>query len=208
MKRHMPSTWGFSVKPTPGAPLDFLSSQALSLLSSIPNPEQHNIYFMAGYCDLTRKINQGRYKEVIFSQNPAQAISKLSSRLFKISESIKRTGAKPIFCTIPPGSIRKWNETRLDQNKTSHLMHQHDYQRMQDNLNEAILEINRIIISINESNSVQTPHIASTIISKPGQNKNHRFHFGRLSDGVHPKPSLKNKWARTLSNCIISNRQT
>ena len=88
-----------------------------------------------------------------------------------ISNSILSFEAKPCFCTIVPCSLRMWNETRLEQHKTSFLLHHTQYQDMQTNLITAICDINKYIIFLNTQNKMYIPYIADAIIYHGGPKK-------------------------------------
>ena len=70
-------------------------------------------------------------------------VKKMSQSIDVISQDISYMGAKPCFATIVPMSIRKWNETRLEQGFTDYLLHQAHYEEMQRNLDRAILDVIR-----------------------------------------------------------------
>ena len=111
-----------------------------------------------------------------------------------ISESILSFEAKPCFCTIVPCSLKMWNETRLEQHKTSFLLHHTQYEDMQTNLITVICNINKYIISLNTQNKMYTPYIADTVISHCGPKKAPRVHYNRLKDGIHPTSNLRTMW--------------
>lgn len=203
-----------------GATLARLCSQAKSIISSIrPSSTFHpcHVYFIGGYCDLSQRIRyplqdvyrRGRpamYEEYVFMEEPAIAVSRMTQSLYQIAAEIRQYGAIPVFSTIPPSSIETWNQTRLSQKKTTHLNHYLKYPTMQDSLLATIIDVNHKIIQINNENSVHSPFLADTVIHKPGQDKKHRPHYSRLSDGVHPTESTKVMWANKLLKAILKNR--
>ena len=147
------------------------------------------------------------YQEVLFTDTKEQAVHRLSATLQSVESQIKNAGATPIFCTICPGSLHDWNHKRYQDRVTSHLLHTEEYPAMQQELNQAIVEINNKIRSINSANGIFTPRIADTIVKNPGKNKAPRFHFSRLKDGVHPPMALKKKWAGLILEAIEQNRR-
>ena len=133
----------------------------------------------------------------MFREEPGAAAARLTSLLETTSRTISINHAKPILCTIPPSSIHNWNHTRLRQHKTALLKHCKQYPTMQENMIQSLLIINTNIIGINKSHGTYTPKLADAIITKSG-GKNHRVHYSRLVDGVHPTQSVKGEWANMI----------
>ena len=97
------------------------------------NPNNCNVYFLSGYVDLSERILDPYYyieketpftaiyrkhEEIVFREDVDTAISRMCNIISQVSETITTFGAKPIFSTIPPASLRVWNNLRLTQNKT------------------------------------------------------------------------------------------
>ena len=202
----------------PGAPLKELQNLAYDYLEESDDPTNDHIYFMSGICDLTKKtkINSDfQYEEVKFVETVSEAESRMTDLVDKITEHILFMGAKPCFATIIPMSLRKWNETRLEQGRTDYLLHQARYGEMQRNLDKVVLSTNKYLQTVNMSNQMETPHLESTVVEhRIGRAP--RFHFGRLVDGVHappydaeklPQENLVWKWADRLNQAITVNRR-
>lgn len=175
------------------------------------DPSQCHVYFLAGLCDITYrdydpKFNYQKYEEVIFNESPWVAKSRVLGEVEAASEKILTTGAKPCFATIVPSSLTIWNELRLQQYKTSFLLHHNHYESMQYNLIKSIHSINNSIIEINETINMRTPLIASTIMTNKSKSKLPRIHYSRLTDGVHPCEKTRDKWAEKLVHTILENR--
>ena len=81
---------------------------------------------------------------------------------------------------------------------------------MQIKSNKSILEINKHITAVNESNDMVTPFLADTIIEYRG-GKAPRVFLNRLPDGVHPPTkepkTLLNKLAERFFHAINLNRK-
>ena len=176
------------------------------------DPADYHVYFLAGLCDVTfRDIDRHynhyeTYEEVFFNETPQAAIERLSQIIQSVSEQVLEWGAKPCFSTIIPGSLRVWNETRLEQGKTSFLIHHPQYDCMQANMVRAIAAINKIIVSTNNINGMTTPFLATTVMKNMGPRKQPRVHYNKFVDGVHPKPDLLEAWSDKLANAIKENR--
>ena len=147
-------------------------------------PRKFHIYFMAGICDLTEKVRdlawvkdykgciiQAPYEEVIFIESWKDTPAIFIDELTEFCDEIIELRAKPSIMTIPTISIQNWNETRLNQYKTCHLLHHQQYPDMQENLNKTLWEVNLLIIGKNIGNKMFTPKIASSIMVNQGPNK-------------------------------------
>ena len=141
-------------------------------------------------------------------ENPDTSYNRLSLLYSSISTQISSSVAKPCFCTIAPMHIAEWNHLRLNQHKTSFLLHYHQYEDMQINIINAICLINRFIISLNISNQMFTPKIADDIITKKGSKRpTYRVQYNLLDDGCHPLPPINTSWAKALLHAVEKNRQ-
>ena len=206
-----------------GSTLAFLTHTALRHIHKLKREPQHrdtdiHVYFMAGICDITYKdelphrrdwdayTKKHHYEETIFMESPHEASTRIKTQLLNAAHQISSAGATPCFCTIPPCSISTWNHERLKQRKTTHLIHFRHYDDMQVNLQKAILDINRYIITLNIAHNMITPKIAVNIVKKPGAKRSHRYFYERLADGVHPEPDTLQEWAQTLTETMELNR--
>ena len=189
----------------PSAKLEELQYEAYDFLNTTSDPTNCHIYFVAGLCDITVHERRGRYKEVYYIESIQNTIDRLKNLIDTINHGILILGAKPCFSTIIPSSLQDWNFTRLQQHKTTHLLHSHQYNDMQHLLNRAVIEINQHINTTNIDNKMQTPQLADTIITKR-RTSPPRFHYNRLADGVHPTKELSTVWANCLKKIISNNR--
>ena len=208
------------MKSTSPAKLHILTPQALDIISKSPNPSNHHIYIIGGYCDLSEIIHhkltthyRAQYQECVFREEPGAPAARLTSLLETTFRTISINHAKPILCTIPSSSIHNWNNTRLRQHKTALLKHCKQYPTMQENMIQSLLIINTNIIGINKSHGTYTPKLADAIITKSGGGGgggggNHRVHYSRLVDGVHPTQSVKEEWANMILQAIDKNRSS
>lgn len=192
----------------PGHRYRALTQEAAEIIrASSENPNNIHVYFLAGYTDLTNMEKQGLYQEVTFRESPEEAESRLKSEIQHTTDVISQLGAKVCFATVVPGSIISWNQTRKNQRKTTHLKYEHLYNSWQDNLNKAVILINKTIIQINISHNMHTPKTHECVMSIRKKGK-YRFQFNKLSkDGVHPTHQSLQHISRSLSKSITINRQ-
>lgn len=212
IRSHLENPTCLTMRAVSGGRLMGLCNIATSIINHHHHPSTCHVYFLAGLCDITYRDFDPNYShnicydEVSFTDSPDQTIFRLTNEINSISDHIISLGAKPCFATIVPSSLRAWNETRLEQQKTAFLLHHTQYDDMQANLISAISSINKHIIEVNNSNNMATPYIAETVMSNTGPNKPPRIHYKRLTDGVHPSPTLRDKWINKLVHAIKINR--
>ena len=190
-----------------GTSISSLADIACNILEDSPfNPSNPPcVYFVAGLPDITHKEQGPYYQEIIFIETPQEAVDRVMTLLSNAQIKILNANAIPIFSTIAPMSLQTWNSVRLQQQKTSHLLHSHQYEDMQELLIDTTIAINKQIIEINSIVNMHTPKLGEEIIHKPGANRSHRTRYGRLVDGVHLCPESNLAWADTLLDTIIRN---
>lgn len=71
-------------------------------------------------------------------------------------------------------------------------------------IDQAVLEVNKHIFSINASNHVPTPLIASTIHKCKGKNRAVIHYYAKLHDGCHPDPQTRAVWAGIIFKAASS----
>ena len=196
-----------------GAHLSSLSDMALKLLRDnqhlyrdVQHLHPNIVYFIGGLPDITSKINDHRYQEIIYNEATHETYHRVTNIIRTISHTIIQANAIPCFATITPMSLEQWNNTRLNKGYTSYLLHHHQYEDMNHLLNSAIININNFILDLNNLNNVDTPKFASCIIKKRGQGRDHRIMFSRLHDGCHPTEAIIKKWKTELEDVMSSNR--
>ena len=166
-----PSQHQISVIPTPSAKLSKLKSIALNIISSSTSDDLH-IHFIGVFCDLTHMTSSrmemnGRwntYQELVFEEDPDQAVPRLTELLQSTHTDIAKTNATPIICTIPPGILQKWNQKRFTQNKTCILKLTDKYPQMQAHLNHSTVEVNKFITNLNNTIKACTPTLADWVL--------------------------------------------
>ena len=195
----------------PGWKLPALADLAVSFI-----PPDHrfkhttHIYFMAGYTDITTRIlsRNPKHDEITYPDSPEATLQKVIHTIKRVSDLIISAGAIPIFCTVTPGKLRKWNLHRQKIGKTIDLIHTADYTHMQQNLEKAVDLINSEIKTINSSNNMSTPFLHTAIKRRVGSKENPKiqYYYNHLHDGVHPDPHTRDVWAKSLLKVITINR--
>ena len=211
LKENHPNPGRLHFEIESGGQIENLAALVPSILKKYgeTGDQGYHVYFVAGLCDVTVKDqdwDHGRYEEVIFTEPWFDAVNRVTRSIYSAIESVREFNVTPVFCTIPPCSFRVWNFKRLQQRKTSHLIHFNYYEDMQYSLISAIQDINRNILHINDANGVTTPYLASTVMENLGPNQRPRVHYNRFRDGVHAKKGLKEKWAKKLITAMAANR--
>lgn len=184
-----------------GGSYQSLLDQAIADISS--TPKKGVCFFMGGIPDITQKLHDYHYEEVVYPNHPDETATQIDYTLSRLSVTVKEYGWSPVFCTILPMSITDWNHTRLYQRKTTHLSHFNYYGDMQYLLNKAITICNSTISAINNSNHVHTPYVHNTIVNC--DHKKYTYRFNKLEDGVHPDNNTKQQIAQILYDSIIAN---
>ena len=143
------------------------------------------------------------YEEVYFQEDPHDTRDRMKAIINKAAEDILSWGATPVFSTIVPMHIEKWNHVRLSQHKTTHLLQFHHYKDMQIALLQATIYTNRYIHELNNYHGVVTPSLAKNILySRRGK---YRFRHSGLEDGVHPDEGVAEDWRERLSKAMDTN---
>ena len=198
----------------PGASTEMLTHVAEDKMKKLPTPRighKHHVYFLSGLCDLTRRDRDKDtgYDEFTFMHNVEEADS-LIERIHESSSAIiTQYDAIPIYCTIAPMDISKWNHHRLSIGKTSYLLHYNHYQDMQENLINSTVFINHSICNRNAYNNMDTPRISHEIIYKPNARRpTYRMRYSNLSeDGCHPTEDVNCQWRINIDLCATTNRR-
>merc|ERR1711895_254573 len=95
---------------------------------------------------------------------------------------------------------------RMDQGKTTHLLHFKEYPDMQELHNDTMVYINSAIVHMNRIRGFNTPHLASQVLQKRGMDMPYRFRHNRLADGCHPTDTVSIKWKEEMRETILLNR--
>ena len=90
----------------PGAKICVLEEQVLNIMQihhdDDPYDGKLHVYLSAGICNLTQRIKNSNYQEVIFDlANSESIINETIRQLSDMSSLILQEGAVPILCTTP-----------------------------------------------------------------------------------------------------------
>ena len=80
-----------------GASLDTLTSEATRIINTHPTPHKIHTYFIAGIPDITSKINNVGYEEVLFIDNAETAHHNFMTKIKNTKEIISLTKSIPCF---------------------------------------------------------------------------------------------------------------
>ena len=173
------------------------------------------VYVVGGLPDITERIKDREYDEIIFPTNkdPDQvSTSIINSIEFFSKEIIKCYNTFPVFATIGTQSLETWNTHRHRTRKTKYLLHQHNYNDMQAFLEHTIHIVNCHIKHINTRHGLITPNYARHIttdenLDDPSPRGLGRPRYSRLSDGCHLKSEKNAKWRSHLLDTMQDNRE-
>ena len=218
--KHLNYDLEVSTSTRPGASLEQLADMAFGDHYSRGCPPNSFVYFLGGYCDAVYRVvennytqedngiiyNLGRYEEVGYWEEEMVFLERMLNLIREVDERVKSEGLRPVFATIPPGMLERWNMARLEKGKTCVLHYQDSYEEMQWHLNRDLTTLNGYIKKINIANSVYTPYIAGTVLNT---NKSDYlfpiFSHHKLSDGVHASNNLLVTWAKKMAASINKN---
>ena len=177
------------------------------MIQNIPynNSGPNFVYIIGGIPDATDMLRDPGYEEVIF-YDATKKTNLLNSRISEANHAILEAGAIPVFSTITTMNIKDWNYARYFKNITSYHIHSPYYDDMQHFLNITLGSVNENIFTINNSNNVETPHLAGYIRSKRGDGQGFRYRYSRLYDGCHPGLEVVKKWQSALERIAVINR--
>ena len=208
-----PRTW---LTYIPGGTLDELTEAAVKLLAEArahvrrwTYRQVDFVYFVGGLPDLTTRDKwrvfdgEKQYEEVYFNEDPHDTRDRMKVTLKRAASTVLALDAIPVFSTIVPSHIERWNHTRLGQHKTTHLLHFKDYKEMQIGLLQATIYTNQYIHELNLENGVVTPSLAKKILFS--RRLRYRFRHAALEDGVHPNEEAADDWCTRISDAMEYN---
>ena len=196
---------------TPGGSLERIQDYGYKHVMDSDDPTNCHVYYFAGLCDITYfdrdpEYNEHeRYEEVLIKDSTTDIVNRVTETIDNISRHTLFLAAKPVFCPILTCSIKDWNITRCDQNRTSFLLHHNSYEDMQFTLNQSIRQLNSYIVETNLRNDAITPFLENTIMTRSSLAPP-RIHYDRFTDGVHPREKLRKKWDTRLFNAMKANQ--
>ena len=179
----------------------------LTILHHGEENSRAHFYISVGICDLTERLRGVNYDEVIFDKH--QFLTRkgnLYNEFENLATAVTNQYAKPVFCTILPLSLSVWNTHRLTTNKTSHLVHAHEYPQMQKDLETEIGHLNNFLIGLNIRIGMSTPMMFRDIQHNRGRGRK-ITKYCELVDGCHPNRLLLDKCKRSLMTAYSKNKR-
>ena len=212
LAHHLPKST--IVEVMPGKTLNKLTERAISRL---PPPhrlrETAHVYFLGGIPDISEKVESStplyHYRGIIYVEDCENTISRVQDEIRSCQSAILQQGAIPIFCTISKYNLETYNNSLLENNRTSFLYHSDHYSDMQTRLDHTIDKINDFIIRTNISNNMRTPCLHSAIMKRRGRAKHGYYIYAwhMLKDGLHATKELKELWANSIKVAFDKNRE-
>ena len=197
----------------PGGTLEQITNKAIEVIPhTIHTSAPPHIYIIAGIPDVTHKLKDRQgwrfYTESVFTGDPCNTIQGIKTGIDTCAAAIIRRGAKPIFCTISPINLEKYNNNLLHTGKTWTLKHTHEYPTMQKHIDHIIAQVNTHIRLTNRQTGVSTPFTHTAVLKRHGKGRKgyYKPDWGALYDGIHGTDDTKDKWALSLTTCIQINR--
>lgn len=181
--------------------MDLINQNIIYHHPPLTNDKTH-YYIISGICDITTRMASHKYQEIIFTNKP-NLVNSIVHQYNDLIDNIRRTNSVPILCTVYPMELATWNATRLNQGKTSHLNFQDQYQRMQSELDDTIVQINEHICQINSKHNFATPKIHSCM-SRNRRGKKYNL-YQLLRDGCHPGPIMTAKIIESIDRAMTLN---
>ena len=191
-----------------GAKIPTLIQEALSILTITGYEKRRDsiFYIGGGLPDITKKLKSARYQEVIHDGEPLKIANEVMCQIEDGARQIYNAGAVPVFSTVSPMNIPKWNFSRLQKGKTSYLAHENMYTEMQLKHEDTVKILNSYIIRLNNYYHMQTPRLARVVFQKKGKNQDYRLRENRFHDGVHPTEETTDEWIKIMRETMDTNR--
>lgn len=191
----------------PGARINFFETvDDRTILHNGETNTKAHFYVSVGICDITQKLGDNNYEEVIFSsQNFINNKTNLYREFDRLDSAIKNQYAVPVFCTILPMNLQAWNMHRLATNKTCRLLHTNNYAQMQQELEREVVELNNYLTSLNIANGMSTPMMHKDIEHNRGRGRK-VLCYQNLRDGCHPNRTFFLKLKKTIMVAYSKNK--
>jgi hypothetical protein len=194
-----------------GGKISQLTARGNAYIQTLPAQDIKLVVVIGGYCDITKKIRQGGYEEVIFQGPVDTIVENIQQEILYLTSTLNSIpGVHTVFSTIISGNISIWNQTRLAQKKTTHLIHTSDYSDMQDKIHDCINLLNSFIVETNLQNSTITAFTDRlTRMSRKKKSsaakQTYKFSYINLVDGVHMNEKYSQKLADAVFHAIQIN---
>ncbi len=167
--------------------------------------QPHTAYIFGGLPDMVKKEEDTRsgYQEFVMREPVDTCVQRVVAIYERASQLLKEAEIVPVFATVVPMDIGKWNCMRLRQGRTSRLVYQGEYIQQQARHEAACIEVAHRIRHLNAQANVITPYMASVVMKH--RNRRYTFHYDVLVDGVHGKQQAQQQWSSLLCKAIERN---
>ncbi len=167
--------------------------------------QPHTAYIFGGLPDMVMKEEDARdkYQEFVMRETVDACVQRVVATYESASHLLKGADILPVFATVVPMDIGKWNNMRLRQGKTRRLVYQQEYGQQQARHEAACVEVSHRIRHLNAQASVITPYLASVVMKR--RNRRYTFHYDILVDGVHGNQRAQQQWSSLLYKAIEKN---
>lgn len=178
---------------------------AIKSLNIIKNFRPKLIILMAGICDLTWRDKESKITTIRYS-NTEETVSHVINAAKAAYDLLTATNNYKIsFATLTGIDLVDYNHPpRKHMSSTEYKDYTINHKQThkdQNIINEAIIEINRKLTSINQANNVPTTWTAG-IVHSYFRGKYHHYYI-KLIDGCHADERTKNEWAKQISKAIL-----
>lgn len=169
------------------------------------------IYVAAGICNLTVRTrfdyDGGLVDEVTVlpAEQIQETVETTKGSFNNLQHCISRQGGVPAIATIYPMSIGDWNQTRLNQGRTSILRHADSYDEMQASLLLMVDMTNEAILTLNNTYGIKTPQLHKCLFHNRGGNRKNSIKYNLLTDGCHPSLKMIRDLTKSLRKTIALN---
>jgi hypothetical protein len=191
----------------PGGKIEHMKKMVddITILHQGEDNARTHIYLWVGICNLTTRLKEKNYEEVIFSKSAAdKERADLYAKLQQLSTHIYQQYAAPIFCPVIAMNLRQWNEHRLTTRKTSALKYADQYGSMQKDLENEVALFNQQFIKIYVENGLTTPMINQDFLHSRGKGRV-TPRYRELVDGCHPSGPLLMKFRTSITKAMKKN---
>lgn len=151
----------------------------------------HMVYVMLGICDVTYLISRNPHSVALRHPTVASTVNYYMHGIDRAHQGIYSLHVAVghpimiIFPTLTGMDIRRYNG--YPYNLIS---------PQQVTLNQAVININRLITAMNRSMGIYTPFLSTPV--HPRCRHRYRFVYSRLTDGCHPSDELCALWANKI----------
>ena len=197
----IPNTGHIQIHVHPGAGITKTVNAAIN---TIVEYQPDLVVIMAGICDITKRDRQTKKISLRFSD-----VNSMEESVMAAVCTAYGTIRDKIKTLVSISTITGLDLTDSNNRLRRH-MDQEEYLRYtkerkevhpdQSKLNNVITRLNKKMTAFNQANGTPTTWTAEIV--HPCLRRRHRFYYWRLSDGCHPTPNTRRRWAHQLARTI------